>query len=252
MSSEEIANLMTQGYEIESYVGDLYEKATDNLTPRIEYGLILGRRCFNDVFYCGGETYRDYYFNQTFNVLALFKPGLTNYHQLTFDFITWNGLGVDTGHSAIMLRNSVEFDPDNLLKTRFDGVGIIIGAYGCPGNTGDQVTVELWRPDTGQNGQAYVDCEMMSPSLEKGRKYSFILRAHNDGTFYYGIFENGKLFFEATKNIKSLYENMGGIYRKFPQPNQFSRENMKYSILHANDARLDFTQYYLNVNSIWY
>ncbi len=250
---QEVLTHLARGYVRDGFVGYIYEFATTNNLPYLENGRVLGRRCLIQNFYCGGETYRDYFFEQGINIPTLIKPGSTNYHQLSFDFTTWDGLGVDTGHSAIMLRNYIHYDQQDILATRFEGVGIIIGAYGCAANTGgDRITVELWRPDTGSNGQAYVDCEMLSPPLQKGVKYRILVRSHNNGMIYYSISHKNKIIFEISKNIKGLFENMGGTHRSFPHPQGFKGKYTNYSILHAGDARIDFTQYYENIESRWF
>lgn len=252
----EIHDMQAQGFNLKELVGYMYASVTPNFAPTVYDGVVLGRRCHTPVYYCGGTTYRDYYFNQHFNKRSIYKPGSSpTLHQVTFTLLTWDGLSRSMGHMAIMMRNHIQFNPANLLTTRFEGVGVIIGAYGCPGNTnGNRATVELWRPDTGTNGQAYVDCRFLSPELFNGVKYDFVIKSFNNGDMYYSIriHEDQTLVHEAMYNVKNEFEQMGGTFRAFPQPKPNDKiTNMNYSVLHANDSKFDLTVYFENLRSIW-
>jgi hypothetical protein len=255
---DEIQKRLNSGYSLDGVVGHIYQTVTVNRAPFLERGRILGRRCPEATFDCGGELFRNYYFNQGINLRSLFKHGSRlDSHELLFTLTTWNGFSPENGHLVFMLRNQAEYDPTDVLKSRFDGVGIIIGAFNCPGNNnGNRVTVELWRPDTGTNGQNVVDCSFLSPELSPGVKYDFRVHSYNTGVLSYSIRDHKTqvLVFEKSKNIKDLYENMGGLYRPFPQPFLSAMNvprNMNYSIFHGTDSKFDFTTYLENITSIW-
>lgn len=262
---------LEQGYANDGIKGYIYTSVTQDYAPAVTNGRILGRRCdyskmVEPRYGCnmGMPNSRDDYFNQGFN-----QPSSVPYfwlnstHFVNFEYISYDW-SPRTGHQDIMLRNSVNYDVNDVTWGSFDGVGLIFGGFdhclGAVDSSYNRVIVEIWRPTAdNRSTEAYVDCSTYSKAtLQNGVKYKFFIRSTNTGQFCYQIRQDSTIVEpERCFDVKHKYEYMhlytGGTERfvPYPIPNFSTGANTHYTLVHANDAKDDFTSYFLNINSYW-
>lgn len=272
----DIQSKLSQGYSNDGIKGYIYTNVTANHAPAVQNGRILGRRCdlsktVEPRYGCnmGMPNSRDDYFNQGFNLPSEVPYfWLNSTHYVNFEYISYDW-SPRTGHQDIMLRNSVNYDVNDITWGSYDGVGLIFGRFDhCLGGAGgaselthNRVVVEIWRPTADHRStEAYVDCSTYSnATLQNGVKYKFFLRSTNTGEFCYQI-RQGLTIVEPERcfDVKHKYEHMylytGNKEHRFvpyPIPNFTTGANTHYTLVHANDAKEDFTSYFLNIVSYW-